>query len=235
MVKQNLTRKIIGKVAEKIPLKYFAAVMGGIGIGSSLTYYITKIAYNQCDDPSVIGITDYTDFLNCTGDVPGVPDGSYIETPANVDDKMQPGPFSELIRLNSNEPVEKIGKQGGLELELRVDPVNGTVDVAEITEVLPMPSSYNEETLHLDEPLFLNSTKGNTYEIKVMDFGNEQAILEITKQETGESVTEIVKEGYREALNFGNETFKLYVKELFNGIGDDGKFLKVCCETDSNK
>ena len=141
MAKQNLTRKIIGKVAEKIPLKYFVPVMGSIGIGASVMYYITKITSNQCDDPSVIGITEYTDLLNCTGDVPGVPDGAYIETPANVDDKMQPGPFSEEIRLNGNESVEKIGKQGGLELELRVDPVNETVDVSKITEVPPMPDS----------------------------------------------------------------------------------------------
>ena len=235
MVKQNMTGKIIGNVAEKIPLKYFVPVMGAIGIGASVVYYVTKIASNQCEDPSATGITDYVDILNCTGDVLGVPEGAYGETPANVDTKIQSGSFTEEIRLNGNEPVEKIGKQGGLKLELRVDPENGTVDVTEITEVLPMPSSYNEETLHLDEPLFLNSTKGNTYEIAVMDFGNEQAILEITKQETGESVTEIVEEGYREALNFGNETLDFCVNELFNGKGENEKFLKVSCETYSKE
>lgn len=233
---QNTTRKVIGTVAEKIPLKYFAAVMGGIGIGSSLTYYITKIAFNQFDDPSATVIPDYTGFLNCTGDVPYVPGGVDIETPVNVDDKIQSSPFNEEIRLNGNESVEKIGKQGGLKLELRVDPVNGTVDVTEITEVPPMPSSYNEEALHRNLPLFLNSTEGNTYEINLTEFGKDgNAMLEITNLETGESVTEIVEEGYREALNFCNETLDFYVDKLFNGMGADGKFLKVSCDTYSNK
>ena len=234
MIKQNLDRRVIGKAAEKIPLKYFANAMVYFGLGASAMHYIMKIASNQYDDPSATEIIDCRKILNCTDGVSGVPDGAYGETPANVDD-IQSGSFTEEIRLNGDEPVEKIGKQGGLELELRVDPENGTVDVTEITEVPPMPSSYTEEPLHLDESLFLNSTNGNTYEIKVTDFAKEQAILEITNLETGKSVSEFVRDGYKEVLNFGNETLEFCVNDLFNGKGENKKFLKVSCETYLNE
>ncbi|MCK5474055.1 MAG: hypothetical protein KAI53_01500 [Candidatus Aenigmarchaeota archaeon] len=234
MATQTIGKKIISKVAEKIPLKYFVPVMGGIGIGASVMYCIAKSASNQYDDLPATEITGYADIINCTDEIPKVPEGTYNETPANVDNKIQPDSFTKEICLNrhGNESIEEIGKLGGIELELSVDHGNETVDITKITEVPHMPSSYNEEPLHLHDSLSLNSTNGHTYKINLTDFGkNGEAMLEITNLETGKSVTKFVENGYTEALKFGNETLELSVNKLFSGGGNYGKFLEVSAKT----
>ncbi|MEA3229349.1 MAG: hypothetical protein U9P44_00380 [archaeon] len=243
-MKQNITRKIIEKVAGKIPPKYFAGAMAGFGIAATLGFYAARaLANGQCDDPSGVGVMDYTEFLNYTDNLtdsataaPDIVPNDQIpigltDTSAGVDEVLPSEKINAEIYLNGNESVEQLGKQGGLKLDVVYDSGNETISVDNVTEVLPMPSLYDKEMLSMGDNLCLNSSTGQTYELTIQEFGmkGDGAMLKVTNMDTGKSLTEIVDAGYNEALNFGNETLELWVNELFSG--EDNKFVELSVKT----
>ena len=240
MTKQNVIGKITEGLVEKIPLKYFVGTIAGFGVAATLGFYAAKVlATGSCDDTSGIEMGSYVDLFNNTTAVPDITSDSQTstgltDTSVTVDKVLQPEEFNATICLNGNESVEQLGKPGGLELEVSVDSLNRTVDVAEIIEIPPMPSSYDNEMLFRSDSLYLNSTTGNTYEFAVKEFGkNGCAILEITNMDTNKSISEIVQTGYSQKFAFGNETLDLQVNELFDGL--DKKFLEISAETYLNE